>query len=190
MLTTTLWAAQIVLALFFLFAALPKIAGRGIDRWAGFDDLPRSIVILTGVVELAAPFALVLPVLLGAFEWTTPLAAAGLAVVTLMASGFHIRAGEWLPALETALCAALAGAVAVGRWDLLATGPHLDADLLVPVIGLVTVALTINLIAIFRGPAPSRSAQSGQAAPAAQADRATQAAQADDPADAPASATR
>ena len=44
MLTTTLWAAQAVLALFFLFAALPKIAGRGIDRWAGFDDLPRSIV--------------------------------------------------------------------------------------------------------------------------------------------------
>ncbi|WP_285104417.1 DoxX family protein [Promicromonospora sp. MEB111] len=159
MLTTTLWAAQIVLALFFLFAALPKIAGRGIDRWAGFDDLPRSIVVLTGVAELVAPFALVLPLLLGAFEWTTPLAAAGLAVVTLMASGFHVRAGEWLPALETALWAALAGAIAVGRWGLLATGPHLDADLLVPVIGLVTVALTINLVAIFRGPAPSRSAQ-------------------------------
>ncbi len=157
MLTTTLWAAQLVLALFFLFAALPKIAGRGIDRWTGFDDLPRSIVVVTGVAELAAPFALVLPLLLGTFEWTTPLAAAGLAVVTLMASGFHVRAGEWLPALETALWAALAGAVAVGRWDLLSTGPRLGADLLVPVIGLVAVALAVNPVAIFRGPAPTRT---------------------------------
>ncbi len=158
MLTTTLWAAQAVLALFFLFAALPKIAGRGIDRWAGFDDLPRSIVVVTGVAELVAPFALVLPMLLGTLEWTTPLAAAGLAVVTLMASGFHVRAGEWLPALETALWATLAGSVAVGRWDLLATGPHLGADLLVPVIGLVTAALAVNLFLIFRAPAPSRAA--------------------------------
>ncbi|WP_169736580.1 DoxX family protein, partial [Promicromonospora kroppenstedtii] len=61
------------------------------DRWAGFEDLPRSIVVVTGVAELVAPFALVLPMLLGILEWTTPLAAAGLAVVTLMASGFHVR---------------------------------------------------------------------------------------------------
>jgi hypothetical protein len=157
MLTTTLWAAQAVLALFFLFAGLPKIAGRGIDRWTGFDDVPRPLTVLIGVAEVAAPVALVLPMLLGRLEWMTPLAAAGLAVVTLMASGFHVRAGEWLPALETALWAALAGAVAVGRWGLLGTGPTLAAELLVPVIGVLVVALVVNIVAIFRTPAPARA---------------------------------
>ncbi|WP_419707470.1 DoxX family protein [Promicromonospora sp. NFX87] len=157
MLTTTLWAAQAVLALFFLFAGLPKIVGRGIDRWIGFDDVPRPLTVLIGIAEVAAPVALVLPMLLGRLEWTTPLAAAGLAVVTLMASGFHVRAGEWLPALETALWAALAGAVAVGRWGLLGTGPTLAAELLVPVIGVLVVALVVNIVAIFRTPAPART---------------------------------
>jgi hypothetical protein len=157
MLTTTLWAAQAVLALFFLFAGLPKIVGRGIDRWIGFDDVPRPLTVLIGVAEVAAPVALVLPMLLGRLEWTTPLAAAGLAVVTLMASGFHVRAGEWLPALETALWAALAGAVAVGRWGLLGTGPTLAAELLVPVIGVLSVALVVNIVAIFRTPATARA---------------------------------
>jgi hypothetical protein len=156
MLTTTLWAAQAVLALFFLFAGLPKIVGRGIDRWTGFGDVPRPLTVVIGVAEVAAPVALVLPMLLGRLEWTTPLAAAGLAVVTLMASGFHLRAGEWLPALETALWAALAGAVAVGRWGLLGTGPALAAELLVPVIGVLVVALAVNIVAIFRTPAPAR----------------------------------
>jgi hypothetical protein len=157
MLTTTLWAAQAVLALFFLFAGLPKIVGRGIDRWTGFDDVPRPLTVAIGIAEVAAPVALVLPMVLGRFEWTTPLAAAGLAVVTLMASGFHVRAGEWLPALETALWAALAGAVAVGRWGLLGTGPALAAELLVPVIGVLVVALLVNIVAIFRTPAPARA---------------------------------
>lgn len=157
MLTTTLWAAQAVLALFFLFAGLPKIVGRGIDRWTGFEDVPRPLTVLIGIAEVAAPVALVLPMLLGRLEWTTPLAAAGLAVVTLMASGFHVRAGEWLPALETALWAALAGAVAVGRWGLLGTGPALEAELLVPVIGVLVVALVVNIVAIFRTPVPART---------------------------------
>jgi hypothetical protein len=157
MLTTTLWAAQTILALFFLFAGLPKIAGRGIDRWTGFEDVPRPLTIVIGVAEVAASVALVLPILLGAAEWTTPLAATGLAVATLMASGFHVRAAEWLPALETAMWAMLCGTVAVGRWDLLATGPSLAPDLLVPVIGVLVVALIVNIVAILRTPVPASS---------------------------------
>jgi DoxX-like family len=163
MLTTTLWAAQIILALFFLFAGLPKILGRGIDRWTGFDDVPRPLTIVIGVAEVAASVALVLPMLLGITEWTTPLAAVGLAVATLMASGFHVRAAEWLPALETALWAMLAGAVAVGRWDLVATGPDVAPDLLVPLIGVLVVALVVNIVAIFRTPVPAALSRSAPA---------------------------
>jgi uncharacterized membrane protein YphA (DoxX/SURF4 family) len=152
MLTTTLWAAQIVLALYFLFAGLPKILGRGIDRWIGFDDIPRPVTVLIGIAEVAASIGVVLPMLLGSFEWTTPLAAVGLSVVTLMASGFHVRAGEWLPSLATTLWATLAGAVAVGRWDLLATGPSLEPDLLVPVIAVLVVAIVVSTVVILRTP--------------------------------------
>ena len=152
MLTITLWAAQVILALFFLFAGLPKILGRGIDRWTGFDDIPRPVTLLIGIAEVGASIMLVVPMLVGSLEWTTPVAAIGLSTVTLLASGFHVRAGEWLPALETALWAMLAGAVAVGRWDLLAAGPSLSPELLLPVILVLVVALVVNIVVIFRGP--------------------------------------
>lgn len=103
MLDTTLWVAQGFLGLFFLAAGLPKVIGRGIERWVGFDRLARPLVITIGISEVAAACALVVPMLIDVFEWTTPLAAIGLAVVSLMASGFHLRASETLPAVETAL---------------------------------------------------------------------------------------
>src|SRR5690554_6849224 len=59
MLDATLWIAQGFLALFFLAAGLPKIVGRGIDRWIGFDDLPRPLTIVIGLSEVAAAVALV-----------------------------------------------------------------------------------------------------------------------------------
>lgn len=152
MLTTALWAAQIVLALLFLFAGLPKVLGRGLDRWTGFDALPRPLTVLIGAAEIAGSIALVLPPLLGRLPWVTPLAAGGLAVVTLMAAGFHLRADERLRALETVLWALLCGTVAVGRWHLLATGPDLGAALLAPVIGVLLVGLGVNLVAILRAP--------------------------------------
>lgn len=152
MLTITLWAAQVILALFFLFAGLPKILGRGIDRWTGFDDIPRPVTLLIGIAEVGASIMLVVPMLVGSLEWTTPVAAIGLSTVTLLASGFHVRAGEWLPALETVLWAMLAGAVAVGRWDLMAVGPTLSPELLLPVILVLVVALVVNIVVIFRGP--------------------------------------
>ena len=155
MLTTTLWAAQTVLALFFLFAGLPKIAGRGIDRWTGFDDVPRPLTVLIGIAEVAASVALVLPMLLGSLSGRrrSPRSASLWSRSWRAASTCGPASG--CPPLETALWAMLAGAVAVGRWDLMATGPSLAADLLVPVIGVLVVALVVNIVAIFRTPAPA-----------------------------------
>ena len=81
-----------------------------------------------------------------------PLAAIGLAAVSLMASGFHIREGEWLPAIETALWASLAASVALGRWDEMSTGPSFSIDVLIPVIGVLVPAIIVNLIVLFRQP--------------------------------------
>jgi uncharacterized membrane protein YphA (DoxX/SURF4 family) len=152
MLDTTLWIAQLFLGLFFLAAGLPKVLDRGLDRWVGFDQLPRPMTMLIGVAEVAAAVALVVPMLVDELQWTTPLAALGLVAIVLPANGFHIRAKEWLPALETALWASLAGAIAIGRWEEMSTGPSISADVLVPVIGCLVVAVIGNLVILIRQP--------------------------------------
>jgi hypothetical protein len=52
-----LWSAQGFLALFFLAAGAPKGTGRGLERWAGFADLPRALVVLIGFSEVLGPRA-------------------------------------------------------------------------------------------------------------------------------------
>ena len=61
MLDTALWIAQCFVALFFFAAGVPKVIGRGLDRWVGFDDLPLPLVVVIGVSEVAAALALVAP---------------------------------------------------------------------------------------------------------------------------------
>ena len=152
MLDTTVWIAQIFLALFFLAAGLPKVLGRGIDRWVGFDRIPRPMTVLIGLSEVAAAVGLVVPMLVDELRWTTPLAAMGLAAVCAMAAGFHLREQEWLPATETVLWASLATTVAIGRWEELSTGPSISTDVLVPLVGLLVVAILVNLAILFRQP--------------------------------------
>ena len=163
MLDITLWLAQAFLALFFLAAGIPKLVGRGLDRWIGFSDLPRPLVVLIGTCEVAATIALVAPVAAGHDQWATPLAAIGIAIVTLMASGFHVRQQEWLPATETTLWASLAATVAIGRWHELATAPSVPINTLVPVVAVLVVAIVANLVVLFRQPAPARAGMSPSA---------------------------
>lgn len=163
MLDTTLWIAQALLALFFLAAGAPKMIGRGLDRWTGFEELGRPLTVLIGVAEASAALALAVPLLAGDHQWLTVLAALGLTAISLMASGFHIRASdglgdtEGLCAIETALWASLAGAVAFGRWNELSTGSSISVDLLAPVIVVLMVGVIVNLVVVARRPAPSRS---------------------------------
>jgi uncharacterized membrane protein YphA (DoxX/SURF4 family) len=159
-LDVTLWIAQGFLALFFFAAGLPKVIGRGIDRWVGFDDIPRALTIMIGLSEVAGAIALVLPPLIGVFTWTTPLAAIGIAVISLMASGFHIRAAEWLPerpvgreelcALETALWASLAASIAIGRWTEISSGPSLPSEILIVAIAVIIPATIVNVVLVTR----------------------------------------
>jgi uncharacterized membrane protein len=166
MLDTTLWIAQIFLALFFLAAGMPKVVGRGLDRWIGFDDVPRPMTVVIGLAEVAASIALVVPMTVDALQWTTPVAALALVAVVLPASGFHIRAQEWLPALETGLWASLAAAIAVGRWHEMSTGPSISADVLVPVIGGLVAAIIANLVILFRRPVPPHASPAQASVPA------------------------
>src|SRR5213082_1320778 len=144
-----LWSVQGFLALFFLAAGAPKLIGRGIERWTGFSDLPRPMVVFIGFTEVLGAAGLVLPMATGVLPWLTPLAAVGLAVIVLMAAGFHVRADERLNALETGLWASIAVMIAIGRWDLL--GSHyIRPMLLVAALGVLVPSAIINVVVLLR----------------------------------------
>ncbi len=155
LLNVALWSVQGFLALFFLAAGAPKLLGRGLERWTGFSDLARPLVVFIGFTEVLGAAGLVLPMATGVLPWLTPLAAVGLALIVLMAAGFHLRADERLNALESGFWASMAAVIAIGRWDLVPTHAHASAGVLVLALGLLVPAVIINLIVLFRRPVKS-----------------------------------
>ncbi len=152
MLNLVLWSVQGFLALFFVAAGAPKLIGRGLERWTGFSDLPRPMVVFIGLTEVLGAIGLVLPMATGVVPWLTPLAAVGLAVIVLMATGFHLRADERINALETGLWASIAGVVAIGRWELVVSHAYAPPGVLVAALGLLVPAVIINLIVLLKRP--------------------------------------
>jgi hypothetical protein len=149
-----LWSVQGFLALFFLLAGAPKIIGRGINRWTGFSDVPRPMVVIIGLAEVFGAAGLVVPMATGMLPWLTPLAGVGLALIVVMATGFHLRADERLQALETALWAGTASAVAIGRWRLVQSAVHVAPLAVVWVLSVLVPAVVINIIMLLRRSAP------------------------------------
>jgi uncharacterized membrane protein YphA (DoxX/SURF4 family) len=147
-----LWSVQAFLALFFLAAGAPKLIGRGIEQWTGFSALPRPQVVFIGFAEVLGAAGLVLPMATGVLPWLTPLAAVGLALIVLMAAGFHLRADERLNALETGLWASIAAVVAIGRWDLIAARVEVPPWVLGAALGLLVPAAIVNVIVLLKRP--------------------------------------
>src|SRR2546428_13769358 len=91
-LNLVLWSVQGFLALFFVAAGAPKLIGRGLERWTGFSELARPLVVFIGFAEVLGAAGLVLPMATGIVPWLTPLAAVGRAIIVLMACRVHLRA--------------------------------------------------------------------------------------------------
>ena len=97
------------------FFPIPRLAT--MLGWPG--DLPVWVVRLVGIAEIAGPLGLVLPVLTGILPWLTPLAALGLAIIQVLAIGFHARRHESAKTLPLNLALlALSLFVLWGRWSL------------------------------------------------------------------------
>src|SRR5215212_299244 len=90
-----LWIVQVLLAAAFIFAGVTK-AFRYEYAHANLPwvkDVPRALTTFIRVAELLG--GLLLPALTGMLPRLTPLAAAGLALVMLLAIGFHTTRREW-----------------------------------------------------------------------------------------------
>lgn len=106
-----LWVVQALLALAFLVSGSMKALQY---EKAKASIGSKGLVTFIGVAEVLGAIGLVLPLLLGLPAILTPLAAAGLALIMLLATGFHLKRGEAI--VITLVLGALAAFVAYGRW--------------------------------------------------------------------------
>jgi hypothetical protein len=112
-----LWTLQVLLAVFFALASgAPKLLLPPETLPAMPIPLPRAFVLFIGVAEVLGALGLVLPGLTHIRSGLTPLAAAGLAVITIGATGYWLLAGDALgSAAFAAVMTLLLGFVAYGR---------------------------------------------------------------------------
>lgn len=114
-----LWVLQAVLAAMFAIAGAQK-ALRPKEKLATslpwVQDYSAATVRFIGVVELLAAIGLILPAALGIAPVLTPLAAAGLVVVMVLAMNTHRRRREPGAIAFTAALLVLAAIVAWGRF--------------------------------------------------------------------------
>ena len=115
----SLWAVQVLLAAFFGMAGATKLSqpmSALIQQFHWPAAVPEPLVRFNGLSELLGAIGLILPGLTRIKPGLTALAAAGLAVVMVLASLFHVSRGEFAVLPLPLVLGALAAWVAWGRW--------------------------------------------------------------------------
>jgi len=80
--------------------------------------MPNNLLVFIGVSEILGGVGLILPAATGILPWLTPLAATGLALIMLLAAGFHLMRREYPNIAFNLILLALAVFVAYGRFAL------------------------------------------------------------------------
>ena len=127
---TMLWVLQALLALAFLahgwlFLAPPA---EMVDQMNASIAPPFRIFI--GVAEVLAAVGLTLPGFTRILPWLVPVAAAGLIIVMIGATIFHIARSELTSAVITAVILVLATFVAYMRWKVMPIPPRVGGGLM------------------------------------------------------------
>lgn len=113
-----LWIGQGILGAVFTTIGAIKLLGSMPDLQAkfGFPEIVgEPMTRFIGASELAGGVGVIVPAAARVAPWLTPLAAGGLAVVMLAASGFHLARHERAALAKPLALGALAGVVAWGR---------------------------------------------------------------------------
>jgi putative oxidoreductase len=111
-----LWVLQVLLALgFFAHGAMMLFPPAAIAEQMN-ATLPRWFQLFIGVAEVLAAVGLTLPGISRIQTWLVPSAAAGIMIVMISATVFHLMRGEVSQAVTTAVLLAMATFVAYMRW--------------------------------------------------------------------------
>lgn len=113
-----LWTLQVLLALFFGLAsgAAKFLVPMEMLESSMPIPLPEAFVKFIGVCEILGALGLVLPGLLRIRTELTPLAAAGLTLITIGAAVYQLAAGQPGNAVFAVAIGLLCAFVAYGRW--------------------------------------------------------------------------
>jgi|ERR1700736_6588798 uncharacterized membrane protein YphA (DoxX/SURF4 family) len=111
-----LWIVQGLLALVFLFAGGSKLV-MSIAEMQKQIAFPGPFLRFLGVAEVLGAIGLILPGLLRIRPGLTPLAAVGLAIITVGATVVTLKTGGGALALFPFVVALLSAFVAYGRWQ-------------------------------------------------------------------------
>ena len=119
-----LWVLQVLLALAFfahgcLFLFPPAAM---VDQMNA--SLPRWFQLFLGVAEVLAAVGLTLPGVARIQTWLVSCAAAGIMIVMICATVFHLVRGEVSSAITTVVLLALATFVAYMRWRVVPIRPR------------------------------------------------------------------
>ena len=109
-----LWVAQGLLAALFLFAGVSKLV-MPIEAMAGPVAFPGWFLRFIGIAETLGAIGLILPWLFRVYPELTPMAAGGLVIIMLGATGTMLAGGMGAAAAIPFAIGALAGWVAYGR---------------------------------------------------------------------------
>jgi uncharacterized membrane protein YphA (DoxX/SURF4 family) len=119
--TYALWTVQVLLALLLLYAGGMKLVMPYEMAASMLIPLPEWFVRFIAVAEVLGGVGLVLPGLVRIRPGLTPLAAAGLVILMIGATGITLAAGQVAPALFPLVVGLLTAFVGYGRWRL---APH------------------------------------------------------------------
>jgi putative oxidoreductase len=113
--TYVLWIIQGLLALLFLFGGIFKLVAP-IEPIAEQIGVPALLLRFVGLCEFFGGLGLVLPGIFRIRTGLTPLAAAGLVIITIGATVVTIKSQGFAPALFPLVTCVLCAFVVYGRW--------------------------------------------------------------------------
>jgi len=132
-----LWILQSLLALLFMFAGVMKFV-MSIEEMTKQIALPGWFLHFIGVAEILGAIGLILPGVFRIRVGLTPLAAAGLAIITVGATVITVKGGQVGVAMIPLVVALLSALVAYSRWRMMpgrdssrapVTSPRADGSL-------------------------------------------------------------
>lgn len=149
---STLWVLQVASGAFFAGSGFGKVLladsvlyAEAPQAVAWYAAVPQTMIVFIGICEVLGGVGLILPALTRVKPKLTPLAGAGLALIMVLAAGFHIVRSEYEFVPINLILGGLAAFIAAGRFHLrpIAAAPISNRSALKAVAVLAALALFV-----------------------------------------------